>query len=118
MNFTLGLGELLSALMTVVAVGWGLLRLSFGQFERRLDAKLNAIERLELDIKRVEVDGIRQAGQEAILYATKEELMRTQEKHDKTLEHVFGLLEVINSKLDRRVDREECEKLMMRKADR
>lgn len=125
MQVTFGLGELLGALATVVGIGWAILRMSFAQFEKRVDGKLDAldkkfstIERLELEIKRVEVDGIRGASHYPIIYATKEELTRAQEKHDKTMERVFGLLQTINDKLDKKVDREECEKMMMRKADR
>ena len=125
MQVTFGIGELLGALATVVGIGWAILRMSFAQFEKRVDEKLDSldskfstIERLELDIKRVEVDGIRGASQQAILFATKEELSRAQEKHDKTMERVFGLLQAINDKLDRKVDRDECEKMILRKTER
>lgn len=125
MEVTFGLGELVGSLASVVGMGWVLLRVSFSQFEKRidnklesLDSKFSTIERLELDIKRVEVDGIRSASQYPILFATKEELVRSQEKTDKTMERIFGLLQAINDKLDRKVDRDECEKMMMRKADR
>lgn len=117
MPITVGFGELMAGLSAIVAVGWGILRMSFAQFEKRIDSKFNSIERLELEVKRIEVETIRTSGQNAILYATKEDLTRAQEKHDKTLERVFGLLQSINDKLDRKVDREECEK-MMRKTDR
>jgi hypothetical protein len=118
MQLSVGLGELLTAFMSMIGIGWGILRISFSQFEKRIDAKFNTIERLELDIKRVEVDGIRSASQFQMLFVTKEELSRAQEKHDKTMERVFGILQTINDKLDKKVDRDECEKMMLRKEQR
>lgn len=94
--------ELIAAVTTIVGAGFGLLKMTLSQFERRLDAKfsdfdnkLKAIDQLGHDIKRIELEQLKNETKYAITYATKEELMRSQERLDQTITRVFMKLDTI-----------------------
>lgn len=118
-ELSVGVGEIATVLGGTVGIGWALLRMTMGQFEKRLDEKfsnqtqrMNALEVIAVEIKKMEVEQIRMEGRLNIVHATKEELSRAEEKLEKTVERVFGILQAINDKLDGKVDRDECERMM------
>lgn len=122
----IGTGELIGATATVIAAGWVLLQLAFRQFEKRLDdkfdlqskeiaaqsAKISVLEQISNEVKRLELESIRVESRSNITFATKEELVRAIEKMEKTIERVFQVVERIDLKIDSKVDRDECERMM------
>ena len=97
---TLGFDEFFGLLAAFVGVGWALLKVTLSQFEKRLDSRFQALDDTIHDVKRLELEQIRMDGKFAITYATKEELMRVQERHEKTLERVFDLIRSLDEKMD------------------
>lgn len=97
---TLGFDELFGLLAAFVGVGWTLLKLTMIQFEKRLDVRFQSLDDNVHDVKRLELEQIRMDGRFATTYATKEELSRVQERHEKTVERVFDLIRGIEEKLD------------------
>lgn len=106
MEVTVGITELLGAVISVIAAGWALLNISFDQFEKRLDGKFEGqserIQRLELltlDVKRLEVEIVKRDS----LYVPRSELQATFDK-------MFNILREIQTSLDKKVDRDDCDK--------
>jgi hypothetical protein len=110
---TLGISEILALVSGIIGVGWTLLRMSLGQFEKRLDTrfesfdeKFKVIDKVVHDIQKLELEQIKAESKFNIIYATKEELMRVSERHEKTIERIFDILRLIESKLEAKLDRE------------
>lgn len=111
MNFTIGLPELIGFVATLVGAGWALMRMSFNQFERRLDEKFKLLDTAVNDVKRLELDIVRTDTRNAQIYITKID-------HDKILERIFSVLERMDKKLDGKADASECEAKILRHTER
>lgn len=105
MSFTLGFGELLSFAGMLIGAAWILIRITFGQFEKRLDEKLKTLDSAVQQIQRLEVEIVRNDARAAQTYVTKQDL-------DKTLERMFAVLERIEVCLAVKISREEVERLI------
>jgi hypothetical protein len=117
-SMSFGIGEIVAVLSAVIGIGWGLMKVSFAQFEKRLDTKFAAIDTLLLDVKKLELEQVRRDGVYAQQFASKDELRSSLDKHDKVVERIFSLLQTMSDKLDNKIGRDDCERLMMRKAER
>ena len=118
MHIELGLGELLASITTGIGAIWVIVKIAFGQFERRLNEKFTALDGLLLDVKKLEIEQVKRDAIYANQFVHKEEFKSYADSQSRTIERVFGLLTQINDKLDRKVDKEDCDKLMIRKDDR
>jgi len=105
MIFSIGLGEVLSFAVVLIGAGWGLIKLTFNQFEKRLDEKLVTLDLAVTEIKRLEIEIIRNDARAAQLYATKTE-------NEKSLERIFTVLARVESCMHLKISREEVERLI------
>lgn len=119
MNVSLGFGEILSILIAITGFAWALLKVTIGQFERRLDVKFDSIDKkfsaldnLVLEVKKLEIEQLRRDNQYTEKFVTKAEMDSCQVKHDKVVERIFSLLEVMNNKLDNKVNKADCDARM------
>lgn len=122
----IGVGELAGSVIAIIGAGWVLLQLAFRQFEKRLDdkfdaqsreisaqsAKISVLEQISNEVKRLELENIRVESRSNITFATKEELIRAIEKNEKTIERVFNVLQKIDEKIEGKIDRDDCERMM------
>lgn len=119
----LGVGEIVSILIAIVALAWALLKIVFNQFDGKqevryqavssrfegLDKKVSGIDALVLEVKKLEIEQLRRDNQYAEKFATKADMQERDTKLDKTLERLFGLCTTMNDKLDNKVNRSECD---------
>ena len=127
MELSLGAGEVISILVAITGLAWALLKVTIGQFERRLDikfdsidSKFSALDNLVLEVKKLELDQLRRDNLYAEKFVTKSEIESRDNKLDKTLERLYGLLSTMNDKLDNKVNKVDCEKKChtLRESDR
>lgn len=118
----LSLGEIVTVLGTIVGFGWGLLQLSFKQFEKRQDEKFEAlrtslneqnkkfsmVEVLALDVKKLEIEIVKRDGEYARLYINKDDFASFRNEMKQGLNELFALTRAIDTKLDGKIDRQEC----------
>lgn len=116
MQFDLGLGEFVGILTIAIGAGWTLLQLSFGQFEKRLDAKFEsqnvriaAIEGIATKIQSIELEAAKSAASMNMHYVTREEYRIDQVEIKQSLNQIFTLLRDMSTKLDDKVSRHECD---------
>lgn len=116
-SLSIGAGEILSILIAITGFAWALLKVTIGQFERRLDIKFDSIDKkfsaldgLVLEVKKLEIEQLRKDNQYTEKFVTKAEMDSCQVKHDKIVERIFKLLETMNDKLDNKVDKDDCER--------
>lgn len=102
---TFASGDLLSAVIALILAWGGIMKWLFSAHEQRMNEKLKPINDVLHDVKRLELDLIRVDSKIAITYATKEELVRAEDKHSKVIERIFALLQVMNDKLDQKADK-------------
>lgn len=105
MVFTLGMSEILSFVAVLISAGWLLISLTFKQFEKRLDEKLETLDKAVSEIKRLEIELIRNDAKAAQTYSTKLD-------QEKALERIFNMLEHINNALASKISREEVHKII------
>lgn len=103
---TLGVGELMGAVIALAGIGFGMMKALFKKHEENINDKLEPIKDILHDVKKLELDQIRLDSKMAITYATKEDLVRAQEKNDRVIERIFAVLQSINDKLDSKADRD------------
>lgn len=107
MEYHIGLPELLSFAAVLIGGGWALLKLSLGQFERRLDDKFKTLDVAVNDVKRIELELVRSDTRNAQQYVTKLE-------QEKVLERIFKVLESMDSKLANKADHEDVDQKILR----
>ena len=107
MQIDLTIGELITSLSAIVAIAWALLKITIGQFEKRHDAKFGAIDTLLLDVKKLEIEQLRRDNQYSEKFATKQDLESSNNHYEKTTERIFNLLNVINDKIDTKLNKSE-----------
>lgn len=105
MEFSIGLGEVLTFVLALVGAGWALISLTFRQFEKRQDEKFKLLDLVVSEIKRLEVELIRNDTRNAQTYTTKQE-------NEKVLDRIFAILEKIDSCLTVKISREEVSQLV------
>ena len=111
MEFQLGLPELIAFALANIGGGWALLRLSFSQFEMRLDDRFELLDNAMSDVKRIELEIVRADTRNAQTYVT-------QTSHDKVLERIFNVLSSMEQKLDGKADAADCDMKIMRIMER
>lgn len=104
---TFSSSDLLTAVIALIGAGWGMMKFLFMKHEQNLNSKLEPIKDVLHDVKKLELEQIRMDSKIALTYATKEELVRAEDKHAKVVERIFGLLESMNAKLDGKVDKSD-----------
>ena len=102
MEFQLGLIELIAFAVANIGGGWALLRISFTQFELRLDDRFELLDNAMADVKRIELEIVRADTRNAQTYVT-------QTSHDKGLERIFNVLSSMEQKLDGKANADDCE---------
>lgn len=107
MNFTIGMAELVGFGMVIVGGFWTLLKLSLGQFEKRLDERFKLLDVAVNDVKRLELDIVRSDTRNAQTYVT-------QANHDKILERIFSVLESMDTKLSVKANEKDCDAKILR----
>jgi hypothetical protein len=119
MQFELGIGEFVGILSIAMGTGWMLLQVSFGQFEKRLDAKFEsqnvriaAIEGIATKIQAIELEAARNAASMNMHFVTREEYRIDQVEIKQSLNQIFALLRDMSTKLDSKVDRGDCDRRM------
>lgn len=105
MLFSIGLGEVLAFVCTLITAAWVLIKMSLTQFEKRLDGKLATLDLAVNEIKRLELEIVRNDARAAQTYSTKDE-------NSKSLERIFGVLERMESCLHLKISREEADRLV------
>ena len=93
LQLELGLTELIAFAVANIGGGWALLRLSFAQFEMRLDDRFELLDKAVNDVKRIELEIVRADTRNAQTYVAKT-------SHDKVLERIFNVLSSMEQKLD------------------
>ena len=111
MEFQLGLIELISFAVANIGGGWALLRISFSQFEMRLDDRFKLLDKAVNDVKRIELEIVRADTRNAQTYVT-------QTNHDKVLERIFNVLLSMEQKLDGKANAADCEAKLLRHMER
>jgi len=111
MEFQLGLTELIAFALANIGGGWALLRLSFAQFELRLNDRFELLDNAMDDVKRIELEVVRADTRNAQTYVT-------QASHDKVLERIFNVLSSMEQKLDGKADAADCDMKIMRHMER
>ena len=111
MEFQLGLPELIAFVLANIGGGWALLRLSFAQFELRLDDRFELLDNAMADVKRIELEIVRADTRNAQTYVT-------QTNHDKALERIFNVLSSMEQKLDGKANAADCEAKLLRHMER
>jgi len=111
MEFQLGLPEIIAFVLANIGGGWALLRLSFAQFELRLDDRFELLDNAMADVKRIELEIVRADTRNAQTYVT-------QTSHDKVLERIFNVLSSMEQKLDGKADAADCDMKIMRIMER
>ena len=111
MEFQLGLIELISFAVANIGGGWALLRISFSQFEMRLDDRFKLLDKAVNDVKRIELEIVRADTRNAQTYVT-------QANHDKVLERIFNVLSSMEQKLDGKANAADCEAKLLRHMER
>lgn len=107
MVFTIGFGEVVGFVIILVGAAWSLITMSLNQFEKRLDSKLVTLDTAVNEIKRLELEIVRNDARAAQTYTTKAD-------QDKALERIFNVLERVENCLTVKISREEVEKLLQR----
>ena len=111
MEFQLGLPEIIAFVLANIGGGWALLRISFAQFELRLDDRFELLDNAMADVKRIELEIVRADTRNAQTYVT-------QTSHDKVLERIFNVLSSMEQKLDGKADAADCEAKHLRHMER
>jgi len=111
MEFQLGLPELIAFALANIGGGWALLRLSFAQFEQRLNDRFELLDNAMADVKRIELEVVRADTRNAQTYVT-------QTNHDKVLERIFNVLSSMEQKLDGKANAADCEAKILRHMER
>ena len=111
MEFQLGLPEIIAFVLANIGGGWALLRLSFAQFELRLNDRFELLDNAMADVKRIELEIVRADTRNAQTYVT-------QTSHDKVLERIFNVLSSMEQKLDGKADAADCDMKIMRIMER
>jgi len=111
MEFQLGLIELIAFAVANIGGGWALLRISFTQFELRLDDRFELLDNAMADVKRIELEIVRADTRNAQTYVT-------QTSHDKGLERIFNVLSSMEQKLDGKANADDCEAKHLRHMER
>ena len=111
MEFQLGLPEIIAFVLANIGGGWALLRLSFAQFELRLDDRFELLDNAMADVKRIELEIVRADTRNAQTYVT-------QTSHDKGLERIFNVLSSMEQKLDGKANADDCEAKHLRHMER
>ena len=111
MEFQLGLIELISFAVANIGGGWALLRISFSQFEMRLDDRFKLLDNAVNDVKRIELEIVRADTRNAQTYVAKT-------SHDKVLERIFNVLSSMEQKLDGKANAADCEAKHLRHMER
>ena len=110
MEFQLGLIELIAFAGANIGGGWALLKISFAQFELRLNDRFELLDNAMADVKRIELEVVRADTRNAQTYVT-------QTNHDKVLERIFNVLSSMEQKLDGKANAADCEVKLMRHAE-
>lgn len=105
MLFSIGLGEVLAFVGALIGAAWVLIKLSLNQFEKRLDEKLVTLDLAVNEIKRLELEIVRNDARAAQTYSTKDD-------NNKALERIFSVLERMESCLHLKISREEADRLV------
>ncbi|MDI1362501.1 hypothetical protein [Methylotenera sp.] len=105
--FTIGMPEVLGFVITLIGAGWALIKLSLNQFEKRLDDKLKNLDVAVSEIKRLELEIVRNDAKAAQTYVT---IIG----HDKSLERIFDMLGRIEASLSNKISRDEVERIIHR----
>ena len=111
MEFQLGLPEIIAFVLANIGGGWALLRLSFAQFELRLNDRFELLDNAMADVKRIELEVVRADTRNAQTYVT-------QANHDKVLERIFNVLSSMEQKLDGKANAADCEVKLLRHMER
>ena len=111
MEFQLGLIELISFAVANIGGGWALLRISFSQFEMRLDDRFKLLDKAVNDVKRIELEIVRADTRNAQTYVT-------QANHDKVLERIFNVLSSMEQKLDGKANAADFEAKLLQHMER
>jgi hypothetical protein len=105
MLFTVGFGEVLTLVGLLAAGVWVLIKISFSQFEKRLDEKFLKLDAATSQIQKLELEIVRNDARAAQIYVTKAD-------SDKALERIFMVLERIEGCLAVKISREEVERFI------
>ena len=111
MEFQLGLPEIIAFVLANIGGGWALLRISFSQFELRLNDRFELLDNAMADVKRIELEVVRADTRNAQTYVT-------QANHDKVLERIFNVLSSMERKLDGKANAADCEAKLLRHMER
>ena len=111
MEFQLGLIELIALAGANIGGGWALLKISFAQFEQRLNDRFELLDNAMADVKRIELEVVRADTRNAQTYVT-------QTNHDKVLERIFNVLLSMEQKLDGKANAADCEVKLLRHMER
>jgi len=111
MEFQLGLTELIAFAVANIGGGWALLRLSFAQFELRLNDRFELLDDAMADVKRIELEVVRADTRNAQTYVT-------QASHDKVLERIFNVLSSMEQKLDGKANAADFEAKLLQHMER
>jgi len=111
MEFQLGLPEIIAFVLANIGGGWALLRISFSQFELRLNDRFELLDNAMADVKRIELEVVRADTRNAQTYVT-------QANHDKVLERIFNVLSSMEQKLDGKANAADCEAKLLQHMER
>jgi len=111
MEFQLGLPEIIAFVLANIGGGWALLKISFAQFEQRLNDRFELLDNAMADVKRIELEVVRADTRNAQTYVT-------QTNHDKVLERIFNVLLSMEQKLDGKANAADCEVKLLRHMER
>lgn len=129
-NLTIGFGEALTAIALIGGAIWGLLKLAFNQYDQKqetrhiastaqhkaqnesltakfsaLENKVNALDVLVLEVKKLEIEQVRRDAQYSEKFVTKAENDLNLAKQEKVWDKLFTLIEKINEKLDMKANK-------------
>ena len=115
MPLSIGFGEIVSIVTISIGAGWTLLKITFGQFEKRLDVKfltqserISNIEEAAKKIQQLELDTARRDASLALHYVLREEYRVDQVEIKQNLNQIFTLLREIAGQNGNFVTKTEC----------
>lgn len=105
MEFHLGFVELLAFAGALSTAVWALLKFSLEKFSKGLDVKFALLDNAVNEIKRLELEIVRNDAKNAQVYSTKAD-------NDKVLNRIFLVLERMEQSQHDKITRDEAEKLV------
>jgi hypothetical protein len=100
---------------TVIGGIWILLKMSVGQYEKRVDEKfralsekLSAIDKVLEDVRRIELDNAKRETEMMREYVLRRDFLTHIDQQNQNSKRIYELLEQLSQRLEGKVDKADC----------